>query len=199
MIKRLLHFWDQTSFYLDKKVFYAGYGIAGLFVLSFFVPALQTVAAFLLLGVAVVILIDALLLYQKKAVHAERLLPHRLSNGDENKVVLLLHNDYGFPLHCTVIDELPVQFQERSWQREVLMPKNESYELVYHIRPTERGEYHFGRINVYANGPLTVVKRRFVVGEEQTTKVYPSYVQMRRYQLLAVGYKLNETGTRRMR
>ena len=199
MIRRLLHFWDNTSFYLDKKVFYAGYGIAALFVLSFFVPALQTVAIFLLLAVGVVVLIDAILLYQKKGLDAERFLPHRLSNGDENKVVVQLFNDYNFKLTCIVIDELPVQFQERNWKKELQLPENESRELVYSVIPTERGEYNFGRINVYANGPLTVVKRRFILGEEQTTKVYPSYVQMRRYQLLAIGNKLNETGSRRMR
>jgi uncharacterized protein (DUF58 family) len=52
---------------------------------------------------------------------------------------------------------------------------------------------------VFADGPLTVVRRRFILGEEQTTKVYPSYVQMRRYQLVAVANKLNETGNKRMR
>jgi len=199
MFRRFLQFWDNSSFYLDKKVYYAGYGIAALFVLSFFLPALQTVAVFLLLALATVVLIDALLLYQKRGLDAERILPPRLSNGDENKIILQLFNDYNFAINCTVIDELPVQFQERKWSRKLKLPPSDSYELIYPVKPTERGEYHFGRINLYADGPLTMVKRRFILGEEQVTKVYPSYVQMRRYQLLAVGNKLNETGTKRMR
>ncbi|RYY11750.1 MAG: hypothetical protein EOO04_34705 [Chitinophagaceae bacterium] len=113
MFRRFLQFWDNSSFYLDKKVFYAAYGIAALFVLSFFIPALQTVAVFLLLALATVVLIDALLLYQKRGLNAERILPPRLSNGDENKITLQLFNEYNFIVSCTVIDELPVQFQER--------------------------------------------------------------------------------------
>lgn len=199
MFRRIINFWDQTSFYLDKKVFYAGYGIAGLFVLSFFIPALQAVALFLLLAVVVVILIDAFLLYQKRGLDAERLLPQRLSNGDDNKIILRFYNRYDFKVNVQVIEELPVQFQERSWKRELTLPAKEEDDLVYHLKPTERGEYQFGQINVYADGPLTVVRRRFILGEEQTAKVYPSYVQMRRYQLLAVANKLNEVGSKRMR
>ena len=199
MFRRLINFWDRTSFYLDKKVFYAGYGIAGLFVLSFFIPALQAVAIFLLLAIVVVILIDAFLLYQKRGLEAERILPQRLSNGDDNKIILRFYNDYEFKLNTTIVEELPVQFQERDWKREVQIPGKSEHDLVYHLKPSERGEYHFGYINVFADGPLTVVRRRFILGEEQTTKVYPSYVQMRRYQLIAVANKLNETGNKRMR
>jgi uncharacterized protein (DUF58 family) len=199
MFRRLINFWDRTSFYLDKKVFYAGYGIAGLFVLSFFIPALQAVAIFLLLAIVVVILIDAFLLYQKRGLDAERILPQRLSNGDDNKIILRFYNDYEFKLNTTIVEELPVQFQERDWKRELQIPGKSEHDLVYHLKPSERGEYHFGYINVFADGPLTVVRRRFILGEEQTTKVYPSYVQMRRYQLVAVANKLNETGNKRMR
>ena len=199
MFRRLINFWDRTSFYLDKKVFYAGYGIAGLFVLSFFIPALQAVAIFLLLAIVVVILIDAFLLYQKRGLEAERILPQRLSNGDDNKIILRFYNDYEFKLNTTIVEELPVQFQERTWQRELQIRGKSEHDLVYHLKPSERGEYHFGYINVFADGPLTVVRRRFILGEEQTTKVYPSYVQMRRYQLVAVANKLNETGNKRMR
>lgn len=199
MFKSLIHFWDTTSFYLDRKVYYAGYGIAALFVLSFFVPPLQTVALFLLLAIVVLILADTVLLYQKRGISADRILWDRLSNGDENKIVIELYNDYSYKVSCIVIEELPDQFQERTWKREVVLDAHTTTELVYYVKPQERGEYYFGRINLYAAGPLQIVKRRFILGREQTVKVYPSYIQMRRYQLLAIADKLSETGARRMR
>ncbi|HVF81183.1 MAG TPA: DUF58 domain-containing protein, partial [Flavisolibacter sp.] len=199
MFRTLIHFWDLTSFYLHKKVYYTGYGIAVLFVLSFFLPALQSIAFFLLLAIFMLVLIDTVLLYQKKGIAAKRILPERLSNGDDNKVVLEMQNDYNYRVSCAVIDELPQQFQERGWIREVTVDGQSPTQIIYHLKPKERGEYLFGRINVYATGPLQTVRRRFILGEEQTVKVYPSYVQMRRYQLLAVGNKLSETGSRRMR
>ncbi|MDB5205040.1 MAG: hypothetical protein JWR72_115 [Flavisolibacter sp.] len=199
MFRRLIHFWDNTSFYLHKKVYYAGYGIAALFVLSFFVPPLQTVAFFLLLAIIMLVFIDAGLLYQKKGISANRILPPRLSNGDENKIVIELENNYGYKVSCVIIEELPQQFQERAWKRDIVLEAQSNGEIVYHLKPQERGEYNFGRINIYTTGPLQIVKRRFISGEEQSVKVYPSYVQMRRYQLLAIANKLSETGSRRMR
>jgi uncharacterized protein (DUF58 family) len=199
MFRRLLYFWDTTSFYLDRKVYYAGYGIAAIFVLSFFLPALQTIAFFLLLALLLLVFIDALLLYQKRGISARRLLPERFSNGDENKVVIELRNNYGYNVPVVVIEELPQQFQERNWKRDAVLDNQTTTEIIYHVKPHERGEYHFGHLNVYATGPLHVVNRRFILGEAQTVKVYPSYIQMRRYQLMAVANKLSETGSRRMR
>lgn len=199
MFRRLINFWDNTSFYLDRRVFYAGYGIAALYILSFFVPALKTVAIFLLLAIAVLVLLDVILLYQKRGLKAERIIGQRLSNGDENKVIIRIQNNYHYKIFCTIIEELPVQFQERKWQREVRIDAQSTHEIIYLVKPQERGEYEFGRINIYAAGPLIVVKRRFITGEPQTVKVYPSYIQMRRFQLLAVANKLNETGVKRMR
>lgn len=199
MFRRLINFWDNTSFYLDRKVFYAGYGIAALYILSFFVPAFKTIAIFLLLAIAVLVLIDVIFLYQKRGLQGERTVGYRLSNGDENKVIVRIENSYHYKISCTVIEELPVQFQERKWQREMRIDAQSDHEIMYYVKPQERGEYEFGRINIYAAGPLMAVKRRFITGEPRTVKVYPSYIQMRRFQLLAVANKLNETGVKRMR
>lgn len=199
MLSRFLYSWDKTSFYLRKQVYVAGFAIAALFVLSFFVPVLETVCFFLLLALAVLVLIDTLLLYSKNAVTADRLLSDRLSNGDENTVRLHIRSQYAFPVSASVIEELPYQFQERKWKRKLSLPIKETAELAYGITPRERGEYSFGKINVFVNGPLQVVARRYVVGQEQTVKVYPSYIQMRRYQLLAIANRLQETGVKRIR
>lgn len=199
MFSNLLRHWDNTSFYLHKKVFYAGYLIAALFVLSFFVPLLETIAVFLLLAIGILVLVDSILLYQKRGLSAERLLQERFSNGDANNVTLLFHNTYPFSITTAVIEELPFQFQQRKWKRELTIEANGNAEIHYQLTPQERGEYNFGHINAFVEGPLRVVKRRYILGEEQTIKVYPSYIQMRKYQLLAIGNRLQETGVKRMR
>ena len=199
MLKRLVNRWDNTSFHLHRKTFYFGYGAAALFVLAYFLPALQTVAFFGLMALAVLVLTDALLLYRKRGLAAERIVQPRLSNGDANKVIIRLQNDYDFKLRCWVIEELPVQFQQRAWQKSFLLPAQSTEEWVYSLTPHERGEYNFGVVNVYAAGPLGMVMRRFRLGEKQTVKVYPSYVQMRRFQLQAIANRNAEVGVRRMR
>lgn len=130
---------------------------------------------------------------------AEREVADRFSLGDDNKVLLEFTNQYGFPARISVIDEMPFQFQERKWMRKVQLNAGESKQIEYLLRPVTRGEYEFHDINVYVAGPLQLVKRRYIFPAQKTVKVYPSYIQMRRYQLLAVTNRLQEVGVRRMR
>lgn len=188
------------SFHLNNIVYYIGGAAAVLFVLSYFQPALYRIGGLVLVLLLSAILIDVLLVYtKKKGITAERITGERFSIGDENKVVLTLHNHYGFPVRTSIIDELPFQFQERKWLKKAKLERDKSHQLEYHLRPTTRGEYAFGSINLFVHAPLQLVKRHYVFPAEETVKVYPSYIQMRRYQLLAVSNRLQEAGVKRIR
>jgi uncharacterized protein (DUF58 family) len=188
------------QFYLNKIVYYL-LGLASVvFFLSFFFPALFRVGGLIVLLLLVAILVDVLLVFGKKnGFNAERFVADRLSIGDDNKVVLSFINNYGFSARISVIDELPVQFQDRNWLKKAQIGSNEKYELEYLLRPLTRGEYVFHNINVFVHAPLQLVKRRYIIAAEKTVKVYPSFIQMRRYQLLAVSNRLQEAGVRRTR
>src|SRR5204863_1610288 len=71
--------------------------------------------------------------------------------------------------------------------------------ITYTIKALTRGEYAFCNINVFVRGPLKLAKRRFVFPAAETVRVYPSYIQMRRYHLLAVSNRLQEAGVKRVR
>ncbi|HYH14283.1 MAG TPA: DUF58 domain-containing protein [Flavisolibacter sp.] len=149
---------------------------------------------------SIAILVDALFLYSKKeGLAADRLIQERLSNGDENKVVIYLENTYGFTINCRVIDELPFQFQERSWGRSIEVKQAAKQELPYTLMPHERGEYHFGDIHVFVSSPLGILSRKYTFPRANVVKVYPSFFQMRRYQLLAAANRLQEAGVKRTR
>jgi uncharacterized protein (DUF58 family) len=200
MLQRIFAIWDSTSFYLSKLVYYCGLGIAVLFGLSYFAPPFFNIALLLLLCLLISIGIDTFILYRKKnGLEAKRMTGERMSNGDENKVMIELQNQYEFKAHCLLIDELPFQFQERKWKREVEIERGATAHVDYILNPKERGEYHFGNINAYVKGPLQLVRRRFIFHNEATVKVYPSYIQMRRYGLMAVAHNLQQTGVKRMR
>jgi uncharacterized protein (DUF58 family) len=188
------------SFYLNKIVFYIAGSSAVTFVLSYFYPVLFRIGGLILLLLGVAVLIDSLLIYSKQqGFFAKRITAGRFSIGDENKVLLNLENKYSFPVSVSIIDELPVQFQERKWLRKVRIGSNETQELEYFLKPTSRGEYVFDNINVYVHAPLQLVKRRYTFPASEVVKVYPSYIQMRRYQLLAVSNRLQEVGVKRVR
>lgn len=200
MFRRLISYWDTTSFYLGRVVYYALFFVAMLFMLGYLVPELFTAAIVVLIFAVISVLVDFYLLYRRKnGVEAERTVAERLSNGDENNLAIQLKNNYDHKIFCTVIDELPYQLQERKWYRQLQIDAGSETILGYSIKPQERGEYNFGNINVYVDGPLKLVTRRYIFNREKTVKVYPSYIQMRRYQLHAMGSHLQETGVKRMR
>jgi uncharacterized protein (DUF58 family) len=71
--------------------------------------------------------------------------------------------------------------------------------ITYQLRPTERGIYSFGRVRVFVSTLLGLVQRRYTCCEPQDVKVYPSYMMLRQYELLAMSNNLTEMGIKRIR
>ena len=190
----------MNSFYFNKIVYYIAGSAAIVFIISYFFPSLYTIGLLILIFIAVALFIDGLILFSKrKAITASRETAERFSIGDPNRVLLHINNNYPFNVRISIIDELPVQFQDRNWLKKIFVRHHEGYILEYFLRPASRGEYVFGRINLFVDGPLRLVKRRFIIEAGQTIKVYPSFMQMRRYHLLAVSNKLQEAGVKAIR
>ena len=188
------------SFYLNNLVYYIAGSAAVVFVISYFQPAMFRIGGLILLLLAIAAGIDMLLVYSRKnGIEAERIVADRFSIGDPNKVIIRMSNHYGFPVRTSIIDELPIQFQERKWIRKATIARNEKHQLEYFLKPDTRGEYVFDDINVYVHAPLQLVKRRYIFPAREVVKVYPSYMQMRRYQLLAVSNRLQEAGVKKIR
>ncbi|HMG67992.1 MAG TPA: DUF58 domain-containing protein [Chitinophagaceae bacterium] len=199
LYRAIIKFFTQ-SFYLDKIAYYIGGSSVVLYIFSYFIPVLYDVASIILILLGIAILVDGLLIFGKRyAMRAERINSERWSSGDDNKVVLHFQNNYSFPVSAYIIDELPHQFQERNWHRKIRMESNSNMQITYTVKPLTRGEYAYGNINVFVKGPLQLAKRKFVFPAEGTVKVYPSYIQMRRFHLLAVNNRLQEAGVKRVR
>lgn len=189
----------RTTFYLNIVVYYLLGGIAACYLMSYFYEKLFSLATIMLLLLVAAIIIDTILVYaSRKGFEVNRIVGDRFSLGDENKVVLELSSHYSFPVTISVIDEIPYQFQDRHWIRWKQVEPNGKATIEYTLRPLARGEYTFNDVNVYVHAPLQLVKRRYVFPLQRTVKVYPSYIQMRRYRLLAVANKLQEAGVKRM-
>ena len=152
---------------------------------------------FLLLAL---IITDLLLLFRvRKGFSGERMVPDRLSNGDENEIRIPLQNFYSFPVTLRLFDELPHQFQKRDLEFHLKMMKGERKVISYSLRPVKRGEYSFGAVNVMVSSPLGILSRRFRFSADKLVPVYPSYLQMRKYELLAIHHRLTEAGIKKIR
>lgn len=143
------------------------------------------------------LLFDIFLLFRTKGISAVRQLAEKLSNGDDNPIHLHCQNHYEFVINLAIIDEVPIQFQARNLQFNISLPANQSHQYTYHLRPTERGNYVFGALNIYAASPLGLAQRRFRFQQHQEVPVYPSYLQLQRYNLQALARQNN--GIKRVR
>lgn len=140
-----------------------------------------------------------LLFFAKSGIFAARTTSEKLSNGDENPIHLNIKNFYTFPIAIKVIDEIPFQFQVRNFEIKKTVKASSETEINYFLRPTERGEYHFGNLNVYVNSPLQIVSRRFTFDNNQMVPTYPSYIQLRKYDLIAFSNNLFQYGVKKIR
>ncbi|HLG02773.1 MAG TPA: DUF58 domain-containing protein [Bacteroidia bacterium] len=143
---------------------------------------------------------DVLILWSRpKGIFARRDLMEKLSNGDLNEIRIHLENKYPFPVFLEIVDELPVQFQARDLAFKTFLAPFKAKLLTYRVRPVKRGEYFFGAVNVFTSTLLGLVQRRFKYDNEVMVPVYPSFIQMRRYELLAISNRLTEAGIKKLR
>lgn len=171
-----------------------------LLVLSYIFPRWFNIAKLVLLALVALTVLDTLILFfTKKGLNGSRILPEKLSNGDQNPITLTIENFYTFPVYIRIIDEIPEQFQIRDFKIDRKLSASSVTELQYELRPTERGEYHFGKLNIYATSVFGLVARRFTFDDTSMVPTYPSFIQLRKYDLMAISNNLHQYGIKKVR
>lgn len=175
-------------------------GIALCFLVAFIFQNALSVAKILFYLLVILTLLDVLLLFVSSGkIDAERLAPDKLSNGDENPITIKVSNGYLFKCGIRIIDELPFQFQKRDFGLNSNLSSGELKQFDYQLRPTERGIYSFGSLSVFASSPIGFLTRRFQFDKAKEVPVYPSFLQLRKYDLIAFSNRLFEYGLKKIR
>lgn len=188
------------SLYLQDRFFFACLGVIVCFVISFIFPRFFFVSKLLLLILLTFLFLDIIILYlTRTGISGKRETPEKFSNGDENPVYIRLENYYTFPVRANIIDEIPQQFQVRDFSIIKKIEASSAIELKYKLRPTERGEYTFGKLNVYIQSVLGLISRRFYFDNEVMVPTYPAYLQLKKYDLLAISNNLTMYGIKKIR
>ncbi len=186
--------------YLTNRFFWLFGALVTLFGLAYpfvlLLPLAQTgfFVALALVGVDIV-----LLFLRRPQLDCRRSLSAVFSLSDPNPVRLHLMNRSNLHLHLTIVDELPVQFQRRDFEVKWSLPQGEPYQVEYPLSPLTRGIYAFGNINVFVATRLRLVERRLVFEQPQEVSVYPSIIQMKRFELRAMRQISHDTGVKKMR
>ena len=187
-------------FYIQPRFFFAGIGIVILFGLSYFVPLLFNIAQVSILVLLVLFFLDVLIVFiGKQNIEAQRTLPDKFSNGDTNSVSVTITNNYPFKIYLEIIDEIPEQFQVRDFKIKKAIRPRKTKTIKYTLKPTKRGEYHFGQLNIYATSILNLVAKRFTFNNGAMVPTYPSFKQLRKFELLNINKNAMEHGIKKIR
>ena len=188
------------GFYLTSRFLSIVIVIVLFFFFGYYFPILFFFSKVLLVAFLTIIIIEFLILFSNKnGFFAERILADRLSNGDDNEIKIVATNKYTIKTRVKIIDELPFVFQIRDFEINSELEKISTKIFNYIIRPVKRGEYQFGALNIYVSTMLNIVSRRYRFEQNKTAAVYPSYIQLKKYQLMAVSDRLFEVGVKKIR
>ena len=187
------------SLYIQRRFWIAALALVALGLAGFPLPSLLFWSKTGFGILMVLLLVDVLVLYRlRQGLEGSRTAADRFSNGDDNPVQLEFINLYPFAVALTVIDEVPEQFQARNLQFQLQLPSGARRHHTYFLRPLKRGTYGFGLLNAYVSSPIGLVSRRYKFSLQKEVPVYPSYIQMHKYELLAFS-SLPEQGIKRFR
>jgi uncharacterized protein (DUF58 family) len=186
--------------YIHPRFYYFGIAIISLMAASFFLPVLFLPAQWLFYILIIFLVFDIFLLFRiKNGLTMSRSLPEKMSNGDQNEVDIQVQNLYHFNIQTEIIDEIPTSFQIRDFYMEKKLSADQKIDIQYFLRPTFRGLVSFGKLHAYVISPIQLIKRKFTSDCDTKVAVYPSFVQMKKYELLAFSNKLFQHGLKKVR
>ena len=104
--------------------------------------------------------------------------PPSLRNKVE--VVLLLHNYGPSPIHCSLLDDVPLSIREQPAQVELKVPAQSSATQSYWARPLQRGDIQVGGAYLRYHSGAGFAERWATADLKQTIRVFPDLEEAKR-------------------
>ena len=121
-----------------------------------------------------------------KHLAIDRTLPPRFSLDSEQSVVLSITNHSRRRILMEVRDDLPDSLRLLSQFEPFVLNPGGTAEVRYRVKPVKRGHAHFRTVQCRLRQGLRLVRRQFSVKAESQGKVYPNFLGVDNYDLLAL-------------
>lgn len=190
----------MKNLFLSGLFFVASACLIGLMILSYPFPSLMGVVFVAGSVLLAALILDVLLLFSRPLrLAVVREVPPVLSLGDDNDIRLVIQNRSNLPLKVKLLDELPEQFQARDFSFTFHLSTGDTHVVPYTLRPLSRGEYEFGQVHLFVSSFIGLVRRKLSYPCGEKVAVYPSIIQMRKYELHTLARVANEYGVKKVR
>lgn len=190
----------RFDLYIQPRTWWLMGVVWALMVLGYPFPALVALAQVALMVLVFAAAADLLLLFIPPVpLEMHRQTGDKWSLGDANRVMVTLKNKTPLIWRCVILDELPVELQERNFSLQMTLGPFQEDHTEYAVTPLKRGLYEFGMLRVMLRSPLGIFGRRVSMTAPAEVAVYPSIIQMKKYGLYTVARLARFYGVKRMR
>ncbi len=188
------------NIYLSRLFFTLFFAAVLLFALSSVIGWLRYPAIISLVSLLGITLVDAILIFApSRPLTLKRKINERLNLGDANKVELEVANVTNQPVVFRLYEGFPVEMQERELSFWGLVLPGKSRTYTYEFTPKQRGNVQFSDAFFIISSFFHLVMRRYEVPCQQTIGVYPSVLQLKKYELLVFHQQKVNSGIKRIR
>ena len=189
-----------SKIYLTRLFFIAFAAIILLYVVAYVIPSVAFVAHVTLASLFGLTMLDVLLVFSnREPLKVERDVQDRLNLGDENSVSLIVTNLSGQPINFTMIEGYPNEMQDRSTELSGTLLGNGQKTFEYTFTPKARGTFEFGDVFIIIRSLFFMASRRIDIPLTQSVDVYPSVLQMKKYELLVFQQQKTSQGIKKIR
>lgn len=189
-----------SNIYLTRWFFVVFAVIVLLYVTAYAFPALMFVGNVALASLLSLTVLDTLLVFSnRQPIRVERSVQDRLNLGDENTVTLTIFNQTSQPINFSMIEGYPVEMQDRTSVLKGTMLGGSERIFSYQFTPKTRGTFEFGDVFIIIRSLFFMASRRIDFPLTQSVDVYPSVLQMKKYELLVFQQQKTTAGIKKIR
>ncbi|NCA20837.1 MAG: DUF58 domain-containing protein [Crocinitomicaceae bacterium] len=189
-----------SNILLTKRFFWVLSTFVVLYATAFIDPRMLAVAEYAFIALAVLVGLDlVLLLLISKKPTFKRTFNERLNLGDENSVTIQMTTVGAFPWNYELNEGFPDFKQDRVTTFKGKISFKEPVSIKYQLQPKKRGLFHFNDAFLFLSTFLKLVERRIVYPNLDAFQVYPSVLQMKKYELLVFQQQKTGSGIKRIR
>lgn len=171
-----------------------------MYVVAYSIPSFMFIANVVLASLFGLTMLDVLLVFSNRnPISVERKVVNRLNLGDENPVHLTVINNTAQPINFSLIEGYPVEMQDRSTVMKGILGPNAAKTFDYSFVPKRRGEYEFRDVFLILRSMFFLASRRIELPMKEMIHVYPSVVQMKKYELLVFQQQKTSLGIKKIR
>lgn len=189
-----------SNIYLTRLFFTVFAGVILLYVVAYAIPSIAFIAHVALASLFGLTMLDILLVFSnRKPLEVRRNVQDRLNLGDENEVALTVTNLGAQPINFTMIEGYPKEMQDRSTELKGTLLGDSEKTFIYNFTPKARGTFEFGDVFIIIRSMFFMASRRIDIPLSQSIDVYPSVLQMKKYELLVFQQQKTSMGIKKIR